>query len=132
MPINIIMIEVDTFPLLDLPPGRPFFKKGEIFSHFYLLEEGKAVVSISQIAIEVSAPIFLGDYEMSNDIEYRIHSIKSTTKCKIRLLPIQLYPQVSQHHCTILSAFDKFRLRAKVLRYWLTKLFVTAQHKRND
>jgi hypothetical protein len=56
------MIEVDCFPLMELPPGRPFFKKGDFYSHFYFLEEGKVNVTISQISIEVSAPMFLGDY----------------------------------------------------------------------
>jgi CRP-like cAMP-binding protein len=56
------MIKVDSFPIAELPPGRAFFKKGDLFSHFYFLEEGRVKVTISQVTIEVSAPIFLGDY----------------------------------------------------------------------
>jgi hypothetical protein len=90
------MIDVDSFPQTELPAGRPFYKKGDFYSHFYFLEEGKVAVTIGLIAIEVSAPMFLGDYEMTVGVEYRTSSIKSVTRCKIRTLPMQLHPQVSQ------------------------------------
>lgn len=53
---------VEAFPLQEILPGRPFFKKGEFFTHFYYLEEGRASIIINQVPIEVTAPIFLGDY----------------------------------------------------------------------
>jgi hypothetical protein len=45
---------------------------------------------------------------------------------------MQLYPQISQNHEAIIAAFDKFNLKAKVLNYWLKKLFAVSIHKRND
>lgn len=81
------MLNVSNFPLVEMPPARAFFKKGEFYNNFYFLEEGKAIVTINQVSLEVSAPIFIGDYEILIDLLYRTTMIKSSTKCKIRTIP---------------------------------------------
>ncbi len=86
--INIIMFNEFAIPLEDLPAGRPLFKKGEFYKNFYYLEEGKVSISINQILIEISTPMFIGDYELLSGIEYRTTMIKTITKCKIRVIPI--------------------------------------------
>lgn len=126
------MIEVGSFPLSELPSGRSFFKKGDFFSNFYFLEEGKVDVTISQVTIELSAPIFLGDYEIIADLDHRTSSIKCITRCRVRTLPLDLYPQISLYHYSITAAFSKYGLKSRVLNYWLKKLFVVGQYKRND
>lgn len=62
------MLNVSHFPLVEMPSARPFFKKGEFYNNFYFLEEGKASVTINQVSLEVSAPIFIGDYEILADV----------------------------------------------------------------
>lgn len=56
------MFNVFAIPAEDLPAGRPLFKKGEIYRHFYYLEEGKVTISINQVLIEITTPMFIGDY----------------------------------------------------------------------
>ncbi len=62
------MFDLSKFAIQELPAGRAFFKKGEFYYHLYYLEEGKARVIINQIAIEVSSPMFIGDYEILAEI----------------------------------------------------------------
>jgi CRP-like cAMP-binding protein len=125
------MIEVGIFPLADILPGRAFFKKGDYFSHFYFLEEGRASVTISHVSIEVSAPIFLGDYEISAELDQRTSTIKAITRCRIRTLPEELYPRVNLHHEHINAAFRKYSLKTRLLSYWLRKLFIVGDYTRN-
>lgn len=56
------MFNVFSIPLEDLPAGRAFFKKGELYKNFYYIEEGKATISINQVLIEVATPMFIGDF----------------------------------------------------------------------
>ncbi len=56
------MLDVLAIPLEELAAGRALFKKGEFYRSFYSLEEGKVSVSINQVSVEVSAPMFIGDY----------------------------------------------------------------------
>lgn len=126
------MIEAGSFPLIDVLPGRSFFKKGDYFSHFYFLEEGRACVTISHVSIEVSAPIFLGDYEISAEIDHRTSTIKAVTRCRIRTLPEELYPKVSPHDEDINAAFRKYSLKTRLLSYWLRKLFKVGEYTRNE
>lgn len=125
------MIEVGIFPLAEILPGRAFFKKGDYFSHFYFIEDGRAIVTISQTSIEVSGPIFLGDYEISAELDHRTSTIKAITRCRVRTLPEELYPKVSLHHEDINAAFRKYSLKTRLLSYWLRKLFVVGEYARN-
>lgn len=119
-------------PLEDLPAGRPLFKKGEFYKNFYYLEEGKVSISINQILIEISTPMFIGDYELLSGIEYRTTMIKTITKCKIRVIPIQHYRKIDHYHEELSTALKKYQIRNKVLHFWLLKLFSIVCCKRSE
>ena len=126
------MFNVFAIPLEDLPAGRPLFKKGEFYKNFYYLEEGKMNISINQVFIEISTPMFIGDYELLSGIQYRTTMIKTITKCRIRVIPIQQYEKIDHYHQKLRTALKKYQIRNKVLHYWLLKLFSIVHCKRSE
>lgn len=87
---------------------------------------------INQISIEISAPMFIGDYQILTQIQYRITMIRSITKCKVKAIPIELYTKVEHNHSCLEESFRKFNVKHKILSYWLKKLFTVSYHNKND
>lgn len=116
---------MEDFPhtIIELPPNRTLYKKGEFYASFYFLVSGELTVTINQNQIRIADPIVLGDYEIIEGIDYRLSLIKSVTRCVIKVIDVRHYSKLPSYHREFEKAFEKFSFRSKTMNYWLKKLF---------
>jgi CRP-like cAMP-binding protein len=117
---------------IELSAGRFLFKKGEFYDSFYLLISGSIELNIAQVYISIDEPIIIGDYEIVEDHDYRLSTVRTISNCWFRVFKVRAFSEMKLYHEEFNIAFDKFSFRSRILKYLIKKLFFLSCDKRGE